>query len=89
MAAYLLARIVEDDQVSQAALKLDHIVRRDSTREIAKSAAQRRAVELCLEVLALGDGGAIDLAEEVLQYLVRAYADRPDFPPEWLPEVPW
>ena len=29
------------------------------------------------------------MAEEVLQHLVQVYADRPDFPPEWLPEVPW
>jgi len=29
------------------------------------------------------------MAEEVLQRLVWVYADRPDFPAEWLPEVPW
>jgi len=36
-----------------------------------------------------GGQGAADMAEEVLQRLVWVYADRPDFPPEWLPEVPW
>ena len=36
-----------------------------------------------------GGQGAADMAEEVLQRLVWVYADRPDFPAEWLPEVPW
>jgi len=76
-------------QVDEYTAALPHIARHDPARVIAECEAKRRVVRLCLEVLALGDGAATDLAEEALQHLVQAYADRPDFPPEWLPEVPW
>ena len=69
-----------------------HVVRWDPARVLTECEAKRRVVEHCLEVRAhhvYGDWGATDMAEEVLQRLVQAHADRPDFPPEWLPEVPW
>jgi len=69
-----------------------HAVRWDPARVLTECEAKRRVVEHCLEVRAhhvYGDWGATDMAEEVLQRLVQAHADRPDFPPEWLPEVTW
>jgi len=76
-------------RVNEYTAALPHIARHDPGRVIAECEAKRRVTRHCLEVLALGDGGGIDLAEEVLQHLVQVYADRSDFPPEWLPEVPW
>ena len=75
--------------VDEHSAALPHIARHDPFRVLAECEAKRRVVRHCMEVLALGDGGAIDLAEEVLQQLVQVYADRSDYPPEWLPEVPW
>jgi len=98
MAAYLLERYAEDERIARAIYARDdytgvlpHIARR-AAQGIADPAAKRRVVEHCLEVLThhvYGDWGATDMAEEVLQHLVQVYAERPDFPPEWLPEVPW
>ena len=79
-------RHVDDD-----AFPLPHIARWDPSRVIVEREAKRRIVEHCQQVLTHhvdGDWGATDLAWEVLQRLVQVYADRPDFPPEWLPEVP-
>jgi len=53
------------------------------------SRADRRAWEQARTLTELGDWGAVDMAEEVLRLLVQVHADRRDFPPEWLPEVPW
>ena len=78
-------RWTQFDDESMAA----HVARHDPARVLTECGAKRQVAWHCLEVLALGDGGAIDLAEEVLQRLVQVHADRPDFPPEWLPEVPW
>jgi len=66
---------------------LPHIARHDPARVIAECEAKRRTVQHCREVLThhvYGDWGATDMAEEVLQHLLRAYTDRPDFPAEWL-----
>jgi len=93
MAAYLLERIAEDERIARAAR--DHPASPDAAgaRQVtAGCEAKRTAVQRCQWVRdhdSYGGQGAADMAEEVLQHLVRAYADRPDFPPEWLPEVPW
>ena len=107
MAAYLLERIAEDEQVARDAVAhrpgpwypsdhsdaaVVHVTRWHPDRVLTECTAKRRVVEHCLEVLThhvYGDWGATDMAEEVLQRLVQAHAARPDFPPEWLPEVAW
>ncbi len=68
-----------------------HIARHDPARAIAECEAKRRVVERCQWWTTSPfyvEWGILDLAEEVLQHLVRVYADRPDFPLEWPPEVP-
>ena len=67
-----------------------HVARHDPARVIAECEAKRRVVEHCQEVLlhhVHGDWDATDLAREALQHLVRVYAGRLDYPPEWPPEV--
>ena len=90
MAAYLLERIAEDERIALDASALRDDWPWTSGRVLAECEAKRRVVQHCLEVLThhvYGDWGATDMAEEVLQRLVGAYADRPDFPPEWPSEV--
>jgi len=74
-------------RVDEYAAAEPHIARHDPARVIAECEAKRRVVEHCQEVLlhhVHGDWDAIDLAREVLHYLVLVHADRPDFPPEWV-----
>jgi len=79
-------RHVDDHTVA-----LPHIARHDPAQVIAECKAKRRVVERCQYVAydSYLDFAARDVAEEVLQHLVQAHADRPDFPPEWRTEVPW
>ena len=90
MAAYLLSRIAEDERVSLEASALRDSWPWTSGRVLAECEAKRRVVEHCQEVLlhhVHGDWDATDLAREALQHLVRVYAGRLDYPPEWPPEV--
>jgi len=83
MAAYLLERIAEDERTAQAACARD---------DVAECEAKRTIVQHCQEVLThhvFGDRVGRNLAEAVLRRFVQVYAERLDFPAEWLPEVPW
>jgi len=90
MAAYLLSRIAEDEQAARAAC--DHLPsasRSRARRELAECEAKCRVVQLCQDAPALDDWVTTALAEEVLLHLVQVYADRHDFPPEWLSGEAW
>ena len=94
MAAYLLERIAEDEQIARYnyTAALLHTARHDPARVIADCEAKRTIVRHCQEVLThhvFGDHVGRNLTEGVLQRFVQVYADRPDFPSEWLPEVAW
>jgi len=90
MAAYLLERIAEDEQVARYhyTAALLHTARHDPARVLAECEAKRRVVQLCRDAPELDDWVTTALAEEVLLHLVQVYTDRADFPSEWLPEVP-
>ena len=66
-----------------------HVARHDPARVIAECEAKRMVVQRCQWVRdhSYAYWGPVGLAEEVLQHLVRVYAGRLDFPPEWLPAV--
>jgi len=90
IAAYLMERIAEDERIARYHYTAaePHIARDDPAQVIAECEARRTAVQHCQWVRDNYSPGAW-MAEEVLQHFVQAYRDRPDFPPEWLPEVPW
>jgi len=75
--------------VNDHTVALPHIARHDPARVIAECETKRRVVQLCRDASELDDWVTTALAEEMLLHLVQVYTDRPDFPPEWLPEVAW
>ena len=91
MAAYLLERIAEDEQVARYHYTAaePHIARHDPARVIAECEAIRRVVELWEATSVPGvsdvdwDQGQHAGLDDAVRLLVRVYAARPDFPPEW------
>jgi len=66
-----------------------HVARHDPARVLAECEAKRRVVQLCRDAPELDSWVTTALAEEILLHLVQVHSGRPDFQPEWLPEVPW